>query len=42
MTENININFSNILLIFENESKYEKLKLKYISEKKKYRSYNFY
>ena len=33
MTENININFSNILLIFENESKYEKLKLKYISEK---------
>lgn len=34
MTENININFSNILLIFENESKYEKLKLKYISEKK--------
>lgn len=34
MTENNNINISNVLLIFEDKSKYEKLKLKYISEKK--------
>ena len=34
MTENNNINISNVLLIFEDKSKYEKLKLKYIYEKK--------